>query len=83
MGVYIKGMDMPKNCFRCPLWDSEYGRCRVTARITNCKKDCPLVEVKAPHGRLIDADAVDTSYSDPEVVETLREAPTIIEAEKD
>lgn len=33
------------------------------------------------HGRLIDADAVDTRYSDPEVVETLNDAPTIIEAE--
>lgn len=27
--------------------------------------------------RLIDADAIDTRYSDPEVVETLEEAPTI------
>lgn len=35
------------------------------------------------HGRLIDADAVDTRYSDPEVVETLDEAPTIIEADKE
>lgn len=34
------------------------------------------------HGRLIDADAVDTRYSDPEVVETLDNAPTIIEANK-
>lgn len=27
--------------------------------------------------RLIDADAIDTSHSDPEVVETLEEAPTV------
>ena len=27
--------------------------------------------------RLIDADAIDTQYSDPEVIETLEEAPTI------
>ena len=27
--------------------------------------------------RLIDADAIDTKYSDPEVIETLEEAPTI------
>ena len=31
------------------------------------------------HGRLIDADAVDTRYSDPEVGEILDDAPTIIE----
>lgn len=35
------------------------------------------------HGRLIDADAVDTRYSDPEVIEALNEAPTIIEADKE
>jgi hypothetical protein len=35
------------------------------------------------HGRLIDADAVDTRYSDPEVIETLNQAPTIIEADKE
>jgi hypothetical protein len=34
------------------------------------------------HGKLIDADAVDIRYSDPEVVETLDDAPTIIEADK-
>lgn len=42
------------------------------------KNGTPLPE---HHGRLIDADAVDTRYSDPEVVETLNDAPTIIEAE--
>ena len=35
------------------------------------------------HGRLIDADAIDTRFSDPEVVETLEEAPTIIPADKE
>lgn len=34
------------------------------------------------HGRLIDADAIDTKWSDPEVSETLDDAPTIIEADK-
>ena len=33
------------------------------------------------HGRLIDADAIDTRWSDPEVSQTLDEAPTIIEAD--
>lgn len=51
MGVYIKGMEMPKKCSECPFWT-----------ITSCtatfqgKKSCPLIEVPEPHGRLIDAD---------------------------
>lgn len=47
MGVYIKGMDMPKNC----------GECFVGNRAI-CSKHCPLTEVPEPHGRLIDADAL-------------------------
>ena len=35
------------------------------------------------HGRLIDADAIDTSWSDNEVIETLQDAPTVIEADKE
>ena len=42
---------------------------------------CPIVPLPDGHGRLIDADAIDTTYSDPEVIETLREAPTVIPAE--
>lgn len=34
------------------------------------------------HGDLIDVSAVDTRYSDPEVIETLNAAPTIIKADK-
>ena len=47
MSIYIKGMDMPKDC----------GECFVGNR-TICSKQCPLVEVKEPHGRLIDADVL-------------------------
>lgn len=48
-----------------------------------CLAECVRRGTPLPehHGRLIDADAVDTRYSDPEVVETLNDAPTIIEAE--
>jgi hypothetical protein len=35
------------------------------------------------HGRLIDGDAIDTRYSDPEVVEILDDVPTIIGADKE
>ena len=67
MGVYIKGMEVPKNCFECP-WrckvDPENLLCRISGEyfeetfsgtIQNRHKSCPLVEIP-PHGRLIDAD---------------------------
>lgn len=38
-------------------------------------KDCPLVEVKTPHGKLKDADNI-------KVFSDLWEAPTVIEAEE-
>jgi hypothetical protein len=69
MGVYIKGMEMPKNCFECP-WrckvDPENLLCRISGEyfeetfsgtIQNRHKSCPLIPVQ-PHGRLIDADAI-------------------------
>lgn len=68
MGVYIKGMDMPKTCRDC-------GYCWVRKDMKNCEAKyglpisndrwdmerasfCPLTEVPEPHGRLIDADAL-------------------------
>ena len=91
MSVIIKGMEMPKNCVECKLsdhisptecpiysiekgdyWDKRY-------------KYCPLVEIP-PHGRLIDADALDYKLgaSDRDIYVKCvleEEAPTIIEAE--
>lgn len=66
MGVYIKNMIMPKNCFECPFGtDVDIG----TGVARGCEflkdfspfsderhNDCPLIEIP-PHGRLIDADA--------------------------
>lgn len=79
MGVYIKGMKMPKNCGEC--WET----CLHVA--INCeakadpnggeirRNDCPLIEVSKPHGRLIDVDRL--------IIEdyTYCEAPTVIERE--
>ena len=66
MSVYIKGMEMPKNCDNCWALDDygDYPRCRITEEqrgynfpIREKRMDnCPLVEIP-PHGRLIDADA--------------------------
>ena len=53
MGVYIKGKKKPKDCNACFLG--------LYDRQTYCRNGekalCPLIEVKTPHGRLIDADA--------------------------
>ena len=61
MSVLIKGMEMPKYCYTCPAYDYIHSTCCVLH--TEVKdlddkryKDCPLVEVPTPHGRLIDAD---------------------------
>ena len=70
MGVYIKGMEMPKSC-PCILVGVGYDLyCSFTSGIPSrmreygecCEKEtrpdwCPLVEIPS-HGRLIDADAL-------------------------
>lgn len=60
-GVYIKGMEMPDCCLDCPLYNGH--GCKATLQmfhpITNVAvrvEGCPLIEVKTPHGRLIDND---------------------------
>lgn len=68
MGVFIKGMKMPKECRECYLLEYyEYldeTQCSVTRRMLAERGKpisfdgrpgwCPLVEVQEPHGRLID-----------------------------
>ena len=70
MSVYIKGMEMPKDC-PCELLGVGYDLicsfvggipCRVKEYYECCQNGtrpswCPLVPVP-PHGRLIDADAI-------------------------
>lgn len=66
MGVYIKGMEMPKNCAECPCRMIGYTKdhCNVLGKFIDFvvgsegrREDCPLIEIP-PHGRLIDADAL-------------------------
>lgn len=69
MGVYIKGMSKTKHCINCPLMmcDSDGDWCALQDEETNesfkswddMRKHCPLVEVKEPHGDLIDRDALE------------------------
>ena len=69
MGVYIKGMKMPKNCCDCPCYQDAYDFYPYCMAIEEQRivggghlekdgkgrhKDCPLVEVPEPHGDLID-----------------------------
>lgn len=75
MGIYIKGMKPPKDCYECPCkkWvDDGCAGCWADSKIHNASKpvDCPLVEVEEPHGRLIDASyKVDMSFYDDEYEE--------------
>lgn len=70
MSILIKDMEMPETCDECEFHCyHSYGEyvCVATpllypfnlANSKGIRKDwCPLVEVPAPHGRLIDADAL-------------------------
>lgn len=95
MSILIKNMEMPHDCEVCPcLQYFPVGTfaCGVTHTmigIGDKLKDCPLVEVPTPHGRLIDADELEkdaewsdyydeyTAYSECQI----GHAPTVIEAE--
>ena len=69
MGVYIKGMEMPKSCKEC-LLNNEQMSCSVTGTywwtdtrvLLNFDSteerlyNCPLVEVPTTHGALVDKD---------------------------
>lgn len=65
MSVLIKGMEMPQKCGQCKLYHAEYpmyclaaeGHRTVGAPYGMPRPDwCPLINIPAPHGRLIDAD---------------------------
>lgn len=61
MGVYIKGMKMPKNCCECEIrsYDANAGEEYCPFSQMEClsigiQDNCPLVEVPEKHGRLFD-----------------------------
>lgn len=70
MSVMIKGMQLPSECSEClfSCYDISVGepaQCIVlgehSARYSRLK-NCPLVEIPTPHGRLVDADALSAKY---------------------
>lgn len=79
MGVYIKGMEMPKNCRACRLKmncdDCEGFECVCLPLHTQIgylndlltdkrRDDCPLAPVPEPHGRLGDLDKLEKMFAD-------------------
>lgn len=68
-----------------PEEDYNFVTKQVADGITNPWKICIANGTPLPkgHGRLIDADAIDTKWSDPAVSKTLDDAPTILEADID
>ena len=108
MGVYIKGMEMPTSCRACQLkmncdecegWECVCVPLRKQIGYLDDlladkrRDDCPLVPVP-PHGRCIDADAVEkmvvgsVNQEDAQgfmftkiICQILKDAPTIIPAE--
>lgn len=88
MGVYIKGLEMPKFCKNCRFCvnmnEYPFLACFITQKgipfDTDKMGNCPLVEIKTPHGRIIDADKIEVIASAPRGVSV--EAQTLIEPEK-
>lgn len=92
MSILIKGMDMPTSC-PCELVGAGYdlycsfvyGVPKRVREYDECCKTktrpewCPLVEVPTPHGRLIDADALNYTmlYKENWIRGTGVEAPAI------
>lgn len=96
MSVLVRGMEMPLSCWNscrlnkktvkgnvyCPLIDVYMEKGEIGTRHPNC----PLVKVKEPHGRLIDADEIEMpcleTTADQKWMEiAIKSTPTVIEAE--
>lgn len=63
MGVYVKGMEMPRFCDECNIkaWDGEDYVCPFSGIPTlniGRQNNCPLIEIPEPHGDLIDVNAL-------------------------
>lgn len=77
MAVLIEGMKIPFTCLTCDFHKCAGGVgdfCSLTKRrqfrFKNRPKDCPLIEVPEPHGRLGDLDELKTAFPCGEYVKT-------------
>lgn len=96
MGVYIKGLEMPKKCINCRfcVYMNEYPflACFITYSGIPLDADrllnCPLAGIKTPHGRLIDEDELIDDLIEQKIPfnarinESIIITPTILEAEE-
>lgn len=97
MGVYLPNIEIPTSCCQCPVnmevCKRGYKYLLAHPELYDKRaKDCPLIEVHEPHGRLIDADALredwlengenEYVYDTNAFLDSLDDAPTIIEAEE-
>ena len=80
MSILIKGMEMPRACLFCPIFNGEYSECELNENIqmfdggkvlyeaTQTRhKDCPLVEVndqEKSQGDLISREALKNEYAE-------------------
>ena len=96
MGVYNPLVDMPESCAEC-FTRGGWSNCVFPKHMSypnalhSRHPDCPLIEVKTPHGRMIDADAILNAKGNKIQVMTgsdfyyhesvIQYAPTVIEAE--
>lgn len=97
MGVYIPGMEMPKTCAGCDFVEPIGLVCTKIHKFLDredyrCERhrDCPLVEIPEPYGKLIDDNAMylalaiimagTLSVTENTIVDS---APIIIEAERE
>lgn len=64
MGVYIKGMEMPKDCIVCPFGWSGCNKLHDFVYMGSRPDNCPLVPVPEPHGRLGDLDKLEKMFAD-------------------
>lgn len=70
MGVYIKGLEMPEKCINCKFCvdmnEYPFHACFITDSDIpfdiDRLKNCPLVEIKTPHGGLIDRSVLLKEY---------------------
>ena len=100
MSILIEGMNLPKSCDNCDLiqFDDEglEAHCPLSPYYRWCgtppdyrPEGCPLVEIRTPHGRLIDADelirCLPKWLADTDVMRVferiIKRHPTITEAE--
>lgn len=90
MSILIKGIEMPKSCGKCPMFYQRLWYCNLEHRTVDNDDErsdwCPLIEVKTPHGDLIDIDdtlnRLPEYYKKSDLEDVIGTAQIIIEAEE-